>query len=71
MRILGGAGECPACGCKEDFPCGPKPTLREEMLEAVRNAERAAHAYAASCDLGEERVWAFTVFERIRNSTRR
>ncbi len=43
---------------------------KQEMFEAIRAAETCAYDYAASCDLGDERIWAFEVFERIRNSTR-
>lgn len=54
-----------------DDPVGSTAPLRDAMYGAVRSAERAAHAYAASCEVGEERTWAFEVFERIRLATRR
>ncbi|MEW8200218.1 MAG: hypothetical protein AB2777_21510 [Candidatus Thiodiazotropha endolucinida] len=70
-------------GIKTDIPSYPPPagstsgpggstsTLKDAMHKAVREAERAAHAYAADCEIGEERTWAFEVFERIRLATRR
>ena len=50
-----------------------KPTLgelKEAMLARIREAELAAYAYFRECDVGDERTFAYEVYERIRNSTR-
>lgn len=44
--------------------------LREEMQEAHRAAESAAHKYAIACPLGAAREKAFEIFENIRVATR-
>lgn len=43
--------------------------LKEVLYEKQREAVKAAHEYAASCDLGDERVWAFNVVHHIQHAT--
>lgn len=44
--------------------------LKEKALDAINKAEKAIYEYAKSCDIGEERIKAFQVYENIRLSTR-
>ena len=44
--------------------------LRVDAFEKLQAAEKAMHAYAASCDVGEERIEAFEIFENIRVAAR-
>jgi hypothetical protein len=41
-------------------------SLKEKRDKLIRDAEAAAHKYAASCDLGPERERAFEVFQNLR-----
>ena len=42
----------------------------KKTFNILRNeTEKAAHAYAAACELGDERTLAFEVYERIHNAT--
>lgn len=43
---------------------------KEKFLAAHREAEKAAHEYFQSCEVGDERTVAATVYERIRTATR-
>lgn len=45
--------------------------IKKRAQEALRQAELAVHEYAAACKLGDERIFAFEVYERVRNATRR
>lgn len=45
--------------------------LRKEFNRLRNETEQAAHKYAAACDIGPERIFAFEVYERIRNATRK
>lgn len=50
-------------------PAEPEPeTLKALRDRLIREAEKAAHEYAANCDLGDERVAAFEVFENVRTA---
>lgn len=53
----------------------PKPVigdnLRDEALKALRTAEEKFYLYACDCEVGEERITAFTIYENIRNAPRR
>ena len=40
--------------------------LREEAFNALREAEKAMHAYAAALDVGAARTKAFSCLENIR-----
>ena len=44
--------------------------LRCEALDALKDAEHKMHKYAADCELGKDREFAFEVYERIRTATR-
>jgi len=44
--------------------------LKTDMLNKIRAAEQAAHAYFAACPVGEERIRASDVYENIRHSLR-
>jgi hypothetical protein len=37
----------------------------------IREAEQAAYAYFAECEVGNERIFAHTVYERVRHATYR
>ncbi|HEM6858825.1 TPA: hypothetical protein U2I44_003802 [Providencia rettgeri] len=43
--------------------------LKEIFLEAHRAAEKAAFEYFRACDVGEERIQASEIYERIRTAT--
>jgi hypothetical protein len=45
------------------------PDLKRRAMYYLREAERAMHTYACSCELGEERNKAFDVYENIRTAT--
>lgn len=45
-------------------------SLKADAENARLQAERAWHAYACECEIGDERAHAFEVFERIRTATR-
>lgn len=45
--------------------------LRAEMNNKLREAESAAHAYFAACEVGEERSWAGEICDIVRNAPRR
>lgn len=53
-------------------------SFQEEKLRFLKNtrnelmaaAEKAAHAYACECDVGEERIKAFEIYENLRNAGR-
>jgi hypothetical protein len=50
-----------------------KPTLAElkaDMLDKIREAEKAAYAYFCECEVGPERIRASEVYDNIRNATR-
>jgi hypothetical protein len=50
----------------ESFPVDGK----KEMLKKICDAEKAAHEYFVSCDVGMERDQAYEVYQNIRLSTR-
>lgn len=68
---------CPECGDKRcpraahhDAPC-PSPAeqkLKTAAHAALDAAERSWHAYAASCEVGPERIRAFEIFENVRRA---
>ena len=45
--------------------------LMETRDRLIREAERAAYAYFAECEVGNERTFAHTVYERVRHATYR
>lgn len=45
--------------------------LKTELLTKHQAAVTASHEYFAACDLGEERVLAGEIYERLRTATRR
>ena len=50
----------------------PIPTHPKEiMLEAIHHAAQCAYLYATSCEIGDERIKAFGIYEKIRTATRR
>ncbi|MEX9908545.1 hypothetical protein AB7W95_17410 [Providencia rettgeri] len=44
--------------------------LKEIFLKAHREAEKAAFEYFRACDVGEERIQAGEIYQRIRTATR-
>lgn len=48
-----------------------KEELKETFGRISGELERAAYAYAQSCDIGEERTIAFEMYEEIRTMWRR
>lgn len=44
--------------------------LKEIFLKAHREAEKAAFEYFRACDVGEERIQASEIYQRIRTATR-
>lgn len=52
---------------KEDLEVTLLKIRKGSALSALRLAESKMHDYASACELGDERVWAFEMFERIRN----
>lgn len=44
--------------------------LRTEMYAKLREAETAAHAYFAQCEVGDERSWAAEIYDIIRTAPR-
>ncbi|MBP6083451.1 MAG: hypothetical protein KA732_19545 [Providencia sp.] len=44
--------------------------MKEWFLDAHRKAEEAAYEYFCACDVGEERIQASEIYERIRTATR-
>jgi len=52
--------------CKKIVEC----ELRDKAFKAIKEAERAVHAYACALDIGEERTKAFEIFENIRTAAR-
>lgn len=45
------------------------PTLKSQAYEAHRQAEQKWHTYAVSLPLGEDRIYAFGVYGKIRHAT--
>ncbi|ARZ00759.1 hypothetical protein [Yersinia ruckeri] len=45
--------------------------LKTEFLIKHQTAVTASHQYFAACDLGEERIFAGEIYERLRTATRR
>ncbi|EQB0362494.1 hypothetical protein ACYAGF_003740 [Yersinia enterocolitica] len=45
--------------------------LKIELINKHQIAVTAAHEYFAACDLGEERIIAAEIFQRLRTATRR
>ncbi|CQJ34756.1 TPA: hypothetical protein ACGUOZ_003388 [Yersinia enterocolitica] len=45
--------------------------LKTELLNKHQIAVTAAHEYFAACDVGEERLFAAAIFERLRVATRK
>lgn len=44
--------------------------LKECFFDAYRKAEKAAYDYFCACDVGEERIQAGEIYQRIRTATR-
>ena len=44
--------------------------LKAKFIEAHREAEKAAFEYFCACDVGNERIQASEIYERIRTATR-
>ncbi len=44
--------------------------LKQEALAKIREAEKAAYAWACECDVGAERVRAFEIYDNVRTATR-
>jgi len=44
--------------------------LKEDALNTLDDAVGKLHKYACACDLGDERIWAFEVFENARLAVR-
>jgi hypothetical protein len=47
-----------------------KDDLKKEAQRLLREAGAAWYAYAGECDLGDERTWAFEVYENLHRATR-
>lgn len=44
--------------------------LKEDALNTLDDAVAKLHKYAGACELGNERIWAFEVFQNARLATR-
>jgi len=44
--------------------------IREEFFRKHLEAEKAAYAYFCACEIGDERLKASEIYERIRTATR-
>lgn len=47
-----------------------KYQLKEQFSKAHREAEKTAYKYFCACDIGEERIQAHEIYQRIRTATR-
>ena len=45
-------------------------TKKEAAHKLLREATKAWHEYAKECEMGEEREYAFDVYERVRTASR-
>lgn len=46
------------------------PSKREQLLAQLRETEKLAHEYFSDCDLGQERIAAYEIYENVRTATR-
>ena len=44
--------------------------LRADALAKIREAEKAAYAWACACEVGREREKAFDIYQNVLNATR-
>ena len=44
--------------------------LKEDALNTLDDAVGKLHKYASACDIGDERIWAFEVYQNARLATR-
>ena len=54
----------------KDHEHAARVEAKAEMLDAIKDAERAALRYFSMCQLGDQRLWASGIYDRLKNLMR-